>query len=206
MTHICVSKLTIIGSDNGLSPDQCQAIIWNKAGILLSGPLGTNFSEILIKIIKFSFKKMHLKVSSAKWFSLGLNVLMAWYSCGTWHIWWTYVVIEKKQTWDSKLCKNLRPHNLIWELGQKCIPWQRSVKGPFKIDEGFMFKSCGKQGLNTYSFELHRETHPKAWSKSTHSKLWIYVSIFHECNVTLFCKIFFWVLNWVRWYTIKSLI
>ena len=28
-------KLTIIGSNNGLSPGQCQAIIWTKAGILL---------------------------------------------------------------------------------------------------------------------------------------------------------------------------
>ena len=33
--HICVSKLTITGSDNGLSPDQRQAIIWTNAGILL---------------------------------------------------------------------------------------------------------------------------------------------------------------------------
>ena len=45
MTHICVSKLTIIGSDNGLSPGQHQAIIWTNAGILLIGPLGTNFNE-----------------------------------------------------------------------------------------------------------------------------------------------------------------
>ena len=76
--HICVSKLTIIGSDNGLSPDRHQAIIWTNAGILLIGPLGTNFSEILIEILTFSFKKMRLKVSSAKRrpFCLGLNVLM----------------------------------------------------------------------------------------------------------------------------------
>ena len=46
VTHICVSKLTIIGSDNGLSPGRRQAIIWTNAGILLIGPLGTNFSEI----------------------------------------------------------------------------------------------------------------------------------------------------------------
>ena len=46
------SKLTIIGSDNGLSPGRRQAIIWTNAGtcILLIGPLGTNFSEILIEI------------------------------------------------------------------------------------------------------------------------------------------------------------
>ena len=77
MTHTCVSKLTTIGSDNGLSPGRCQAIIWTNTGILLIGPLGTNFIEILIGIQTFSFKKMHLKMSSAKWrsFCLGLNEL-----------------------------------------------------------------------------------------------------------------------------------
>ena len=77
VTHICVSELTIIGSDNGLSPGRRQAIIWNNAGLLLIEPLGTNFSEILIEIHAFSFKKMHLNMSSAKWrpFCLGLNVL-----------------------------------------------------------------------------------------------------------------------------------
>ena len=49
VTHICVSKLAIIGSDNGLSPERRQDIIWTNAGILLIGPLGTNFSEILLK-------------------------------------------------------------------------------------------------------------------------------------------------------------
>ena len=76
VTHICVGKLTIIGSVNGLSPGRRQAIIWTNAGILLIGPLGTNFSEILIEIDTISFKKMHLKMS-AKWrpFCLSLNVL-----------------------------------------------------------------------------------------------------------------------------------
>ena len=64
--HICVSKLTIIGSDNGLPPGWRQAIIWTNAGILVIGPLGTNFSEILIEIYTFSFKKLHLKISSRK--------------------------------------------------------------------------------------------------------------------------------------------
>ena len=75
MTHICVGKLTTIGSDG-----RRQAIIWTNAGLLLIGPLGTNFSEILIGILTFSFKKLHLKVSSAKWrpFCLGLNVLNTW--------------------------------------------------------------------------------------------------------------------------------
>ena len=74
--HICVSKLTIIDSDNGLSPGWRQAINWTNAGILLTGPLGTNFSETLIEICTFSFKKMHLKMSSGKWrpFCFALNV------------------------------------------------------------------------------------------------------------------------------------
>ena len=77
MTHICVGELAIIGSDNGLSPGRRQAIIWTNAGILLIGPLGTNFSEILIEMQTFSFKKTHLKMSSGKSrpFCLGLNVL-----------------------------------------------------------------------------------------------------------------------------------
>ena len=57
MTDICVSNLTIIDSDNGLSPGRRQAIIWTNAGILLIGPLGTNFSEILIEIQTFSLRK-----------------------------------------------------------------------------------------------------------------------------------------------------
>ena len=77
VTHICVRELIVIGTDNGLSPGRRQAIIWNNAGLLLIEPLGTNFSEISIGIQTFSFKKMHLNMSSAKWrpFCLGLNVL-----------------------------------------------------------------------------------------------------------------------------------
>ena len=77
VTHISVGNLTIIGSDNGLAPGRRQAITWTNVGILLISPLGTNFSEMLIEIHTFSFKKTHLKMSSGKWrpFCLGLNVL-----------------------------------------------------------------------------------------------------------------------------------
>ena len=75
VTHICVSNLTIIDSDNGLSPGRYQAIIWTNAGILLIRTLETNFSEILCEIHTSSFTKKHLKVSSAKWrpFCFGLS-------------------------------------------------------------------------------------------------------------------------------------
>ena len=77
MTHICVTKQTIIGSLNKPSLVQIMARRLANAGILLIGPLGTEFNEILIEIHTFSFKDMHLKMSSGKWrpFCLGLNVL-----------------------------------------------------------------------------------------------------------------------------------
>ena len=77
VTHLCVSKLTTIGSDNGLSLGRRQAIIRANAEILLIEPLGTNFSEILIETHTFSFKKIRLKMSPGKRqpFCLGLNVL-----------------------------------------------------------------------------------------------------------------------------------
>ena len=78
MMYICISKLTIIGSDNGLSPGQLKAIIWTNAGILLIWTLGMNFSEILSKIHAFTLKKMDL---SMKWrpFCLSLYVLIITY-------------------------------------------------------------------------------------------------------------------------------
>ena len=111
VTHICVSKLTIIGSDNGLSPARRQAITYTNAGILLIWPLGTNFSEILIGIQTFSFMEIHLKMSSAKWRSicLGPNVLNSAseiYSYATRkthrntnrvHAFWTYFKIKYKK-------------------------------------------------------------------------------------------------------------
>ena len=53
VTHICVGNLYIIGSGNGLSPGRRQAITWTNDGTLLTGTLGTNFSETLIKIYTF---------------------------------------------------------------------------------------------------------------------------------------------------------
>ena len=84
--YICVGNLTIIASDNGLSPGRRQAIIWTKAEILLVWPLGTNFSGILIEIQTFWFKEMHLNLSSAKrrLFRLGLNVLSTFYRMIAW--------------------------------------------------------------------------------------------------------------------------
>ena len=56
-----------------------SAIIWTSAGLLSIGLVGTNFSEILIKNKTFSFKKMHLKMSSTQ--------LVAILSRGRWVKW-----------------------------------------------------------------------------------------------------------------------
>ena len=137
MTHICVGKQTIIGSDNGLSPGRRQAIISTNAGILLIGPFGTNFSEISIKILTFSFTKMRLKVSSAKWrpFCLGLNVLMIWTSlcldflCDLLYILYNSVLMHWQ--WGKQLFIFLySPWLLHWHCGNQCqnSPWKVHVK------------------------------------------------------------------------------
>ena len=46
--------------------DQHQAITWTNAHLLSIRPIGTSFSEILIQIQIFPFKRMHLK-TSVKW-------------------------------------------------------------------------------------------------------------------------------------------
>ena len=57
VTHICVTKLTIVGSDNGLSPGQGQAIIYSNAVILLVGLVRAYSSEILVLNNIFPLKK-----------------------------------------------------------------------------------------------------------------------------------------------------
>ena len=87
VTHIYASDLTSIDSDNGLSSGRRQAIIRTNAGILLIWPLGITFSEILIEIHIFSFKKMRSKMSSARRrpFCLGFNV---WKRSLVWKLLW----------------------------------------------------------------------------------------------------------------------
>ena len=83
VTHICVGNITTNGSDNGLSPDRRQAIIWTNARILSIWSLVTNFSEILTGFQIFSFQKMYLQISPAKLYTLrlGPNLLKHQSSC-----------------------------------------------------------------------------------------------------------------------------
>ena len=106
VTHVCVSKLTINGWDNGLLPGHHLAIIWTNVGILLNWTLRTNFSEILSEIHTFSFKK----IPSGQWqqFCLCLNVLNVPYMPHTsilFIIWLSYInVFEFSYKWDLIYC------------------------------------------------------------------------------------------------------
>ena len=159
VTHICVSKLTIIGSDNGLSPGRRQAIIWTNAGTLLIRTLGTNFSEILGEIHSFSFSKMLLKMSSGKWrlFGLGLNEITWWLKGLHWVL---YLLLLVLLVWLANMNEDYRMtiHTAVhsWEIvmhygivwlvgilsvfqclyslsGRTCHHWQHLVKSHREI-------------------------------------------------------------------------
>ena len=58
--------LVTIGSDNGLSPIRCQAIIYTSARILPIGSSAINFGEILIKIlIKSLIKTFYSRICTS---------------------------------------------------------------------------------------------------------------------------------------------
>ena len=107
--HICVSELTIFGSDKGLSPGRSQAIVWTNAGILLIGPLETNVSENFIAIYTFSFKTMQLKMSSAKWgpFCPGLNA---------WNV--DEVLLRR---WQKRWFTSVQPHESAFATVQNIL-------------------------------------------------------------------------------------
>ena len=144
VTHICVSKLTIIGSDNGLSPGRRQAIIWTNAGILLIGPLRTNFNEISIEIHTFSFKKICLKLSSAKWrpFCPGLNVLMelSWYVQNH----FSFTVMS---SWAVKSTPTPPPRNEVSMDISLHNKWQRLLDNAIIIARGWLCSSNAIPGV-----------------------------------------------------------
>ena len=131
VTHICVSKQSIIGSDNGLAPGRRQSIIWTNIAILFNGTLWTNFSEILIEIYTFSFKKMHLKKSSGIWrpFCLGLNVLTE--TTETWHF-----LFLADQSFTGIVFGAKSSHELMLpfhELNLQLHVWTHLSKNSFEI-------------------------------------------------------------------------
>ena len=115
----CDSIPVTIGSDNGLSAVRHQAIIWTNADILSIGPLGINFDEILMEIKTFSFKKMRLKMSSAKSrpFCLVLNVFSL---LGSWDVRVRILVMWEENNLSSFQC-------LFWVWAQPNERWRYNV-------------------------------------------------------------------------------
>ena len=117
VTHICVSNLPIIGSDNDLAPGWCQAIIWTNAGLLLIWSLGTNFGEIFkqnsyIFIQENAFENVVWEIST---------ILSRPQCVNRWHfqmqnpLEWIehlFTSIITQNTWE---CMSSMPHNpLMW--------------------------------------------------------------------------------------------
>ena len=78
VTHItiCVSELTTIGSDNGMSPDRRQAIIWTNVGILWIRSLETKFRKYNRNVYMLAPENAFENV--VRWpLCFGLNVLMS---------------------------------------------------------------------------------------------------------------------------------
>ena len=65
-----------IGSGNDLSSVWSQAITWTNTDLLPIGHLGTNFNEIWIEILTFSFKKIRLKIIVCK-----MAAILSWPQC-----------------------------------------------------------------------------------------------------------------------------
>ena len=135
--YICISKLNIIGSDNGLSPGQRQAVVKTNAGILLIWPLGINFSEMLMEIHTFSFKQIHLKMSSVK----------QWPVCPSLNVLKEFQCTDINPT-ESKLFYSYKSHYGCWwpddtktQVINKCLPSNLWYKA-HPISKHKCFSSC----------------------------------------------------------------
>ena len=138
---MCVSKLIIIGSDNG----RRQAIICSNVGILLIGPLVKNFNEILIEIHTFLIqeKAFEYYMPAGKWrpFCLGpslltLNVRGPSYLGSTRSISWLLM------PWLLTSPRHQQP----WYL-RTCVTsmWNNDIKCKYMIM--FPLKNLARKGL-----------------------------------------------------------
>ena len=116
MTHICVGKLTIIGSDNGLSPGRRKAIMRTNAWMLLIGPLGINFSEILVRHFRSQKCTWKCRLLYSVIYCFGLKELTrSWrLRCKT-----AAVCIHRKTSWHRNTCRITDP--LWWESTRSLV-------------------------------------------------------------------------------------
>ena len=164
MTHIYVSKLTIIGSDNGLSPSRRLVIIGTYDGIMLVRNWWTNFSEILrdscIVIQENSFEYIVCELSAILSWPQYVNTLRPWQngcnfavdifvvmfhddnhssyfceSCGSYH-WFNPIAILR----HSDVIVNHSCHgNRLWEWHLSV--WQLPLSDIFHITSFYLWGS-----------------------------------------------------------------
>ena len=108
VTHICVRKLTIVGSDNGLSPGRRQAVILTNAGVLLIGLLRKVLLVYLLsKLIYFHWRKWIGKCLRP--FCLGTNLLTTIYH----HVANGNAFCITSLFWGSGICFLVRMNQLL---------------------------------------------------------------------------------------------
>ena len=141
MPHICVSKLTIINSDDEM---------------LLIGPLRINFSEISIEIHTCSFTKCNWRCSLKRGSHFVCNVLnkcqcsIPTYENHKRHIGHCYRILE----YESCLVNNLREDSIIWIMfGKQLQKWTWNMKNVWQtISERILeYQSCLVNNFSKYS-------------------------------------------------------
>ena len=103
------------GTGKGLWPVRCQDITWTIADLLSIAPLGTNFSEISIRIKSFSFKNMRLKFSQRNFPSGDLLT----YSTSR-PIWYVRYVMRAKCWWPYLGHRTNSQCNRVWHFAPLC--------------------------------------------------------------------------------------
>ena len=135
VTHICVGKLTIIGSDNDLSPGRCQAIIWTNAAILLiwtlSNKLQWKFNynwNIFIK--KNAFENVVWEMSAILSRPQCVNHILTVPDCVClipWAIAWTFEFIHMQELLDPVVSCNEQVKPRLVELPIKFAAYLTQV-------------------------------------------------------------------------------
>ena len=121
VTHICVGKLIVIGSDNGMSPDRRQAIIWPTAGLLSIGPLANIFQWKFNKNTTiFIEENARENVVCEMAFILSRPQCV---KCIRNTVYKKYKLCYQTMRSIVSICENEAPRKLIW--GFRCrLPWE----------------------------------------------------------------------------------
>ena len=197
--YASVNKPSLV--DNGFVPNWCQAIIWTNDGTLLIGP----FSEILSKIDKFLFKKMHLKMS-AKWrqfyFSLNGSIASHFITAGEFSTLCTKVSwIVYGYTVGIKISDQFLLHCCTTYV---CLHWHYAT-----ISSALVF--CMGNIMNLYMFSFKRmllstmalwQQFKETWVNVDDSNVLSVTTLFH-CSQPTWCRISLYKLLVLTWLSLS---